>query len=90
MPSYPWLLEDQLDANSTVAKIKAMTRLGVPYPLGYENIAVKDMEIQANGIAANLKNDGITIKSDREIIAMIAYLQRLGKDIKAENLKAEK
>jgi len=90
MPSYPWLLEDQLDANSTVAKIKAMTRLGVPYPAGYENIAVKDMEIQANGIAANLKNDGITIKSDREIIAMIAYLQRLGKDIKAENLKAEK
>lgn len=90
MPSYPWLLEDQLDANSTMAKIKAMIRLGVPYPEGYENQAVKDMEIQANGIAANLKKDGINTKSDREIIALIAYLQRMGTDIKAENLKAEK
>ena len=89
MPSYPWLLEDQLDANSTMSKIKAMIRLGVPYPEGYENQAVKDMEAQANEIAANLKKDGITTKSDREIVALIAYLQRLGKDIKAENLKAE-
>lgn len=89
MPSYPWLLEDQLDANSTMAKIKAMKRLGVPYPENYENDAVKDMEAQANEIAANLEKDGIKTKSDREIIALIAYLQRLGKDIKAENLQAE-
>lgn len=89
MPSYPWLLEDQLDANSTMSKIKAMKRLGVPYPENYENDAVKDMEAQANEIAANLEKDGIKTKSDREIIALIAYLQRLGKDIKAENLKAE-
>ncbi len=89
MPSYPWLLEDQLDANNTVSKIKAMQRLGVPYPEGYENQAVKDMEAQANEITENLKKDGITTKSDREIVALIAYLQRLGKDIKAENLKAE-
>jgi cytochrome c oxidase cbb3-type subunit I/II len=33
-------------------------------------------------VAANLKNDKIEISSDREIIALIAYLQRLGKDIK--------
>ena len=89
MPSYPWLLEDQLDANSTMAKIKAMKRLGVPYPENYENDAVKDMEAQANEIAANLEKDGIKTKSDREIIALIAYLQRLGKDIKEENLQAE-
>ncbi len=89
MPSYPWLLEDQLDANNTVSKIKAMQRLGVPYPEGYENQAVKDMEAQANQITENLKKDGITTKSDREIVALIAYLQRLGKDIKTENLKAE-
>jgi cytochrome c oxidase cbb3-type subunit I/II len=41
MPQYPWLLEDQLDANSTIAKIKAMQRLGVPYPEGYDKIAIK-------------------------------------------------
>jgi cytochrome c oxidase cbb3-type subunit I/II len=90
MPPYPWLLEDQIDGNSTIAKIKAMQRLGVPYPEGYDKIAVKDMEAQAKQIADNLKKDGIETLADREIIALIAYLQRLGKDIKGEGLKAEK
>jgi cytochrome c oxidase cbb3-type subunit I/II len=83
MPTYPWLLEDQVDVSSTVAKIKAMQRLGVPYPEGYEKIAAADMEKQANEIAANLKKDGVQTASDREIVALIAYLQKLGKDIKA-------
>ena len=90
MPSYPWLLEDQLDANSTMSKIKAMIRLGVPYPAGYENIAIQDMEKQAKQITANLKKDGIETLPDREIVALIGYLQRMGTDIKAEGLKAKK
>jgi cytochrome c oxidase cbb3-type subunit I/II len=90
MPSYPWLLNDQLDANSTISKIKAMKRLGVPYPENYENEALKDMEKQANEITERLKNDGINTQSDREIIAVIAYLQRMGTDIKAESQKAQK
>ena len=89
MPRYPWLIEDQLNANNTMAKIKAMIRLGVPYPEGYENKALADMESQAKEISANLKKDGIETLPDREIVALIAYLQRLGKDIKANNLKAE-
>lgn len=84
MPSYPWLLDDQIDLSSTVAKIKAMQRLGVPYPKGYEKIAPKDMEKQAQTIAANLKKDGIEILPDREIVALIAYLQRMGTDIKKQ------
>ena len=72
-----------------MAKIKAMKRLGVPYPDGYENNAIKDMEKQANKIAASLKKDGIETLPDREIIALIAYLQRIGKDIKANNSKSK-
>jgi cytochrome c oxidase cbb3-type subunit I/II len=87
MPPYPWLLDDQIDVSSTVAKIKAMKRLGVPYPENYENDAVKDMENQAMAIASNLKKDGIDTKPDREIVALIAYLQRLGKDIKSADPK---
>ncbi len=83
MPQYPWLLEDQIDVNSTLSKIKAMKRLGVPYPDGYEKDALKDMERQAKKIADNLKKDGIETLPDREIVALISYLQRLGKDIKA-------
>ena len=90
MPSYPWLLEDQLDANTTMSKIKAMIRLGVPYPAGYENRAIQDMEKQAKQITANLKKDGIETLPDREIVALIGYLQRMGTDIKAEGLKAKK
>lgn len=86
MPSYPWLFEDRVDVASTVGKIKAMQKLGVPYPEGYSAIAAKDMEKQANEIAANLKKDGITTLPDREIVSLIAYLQRLGKDIKAEKV----
>jgi cytochrome c oxidase cbb3-type subunit I/II len=82
MPTYPWLLEDKVDVGSTVGKIKAMMKLGVPYPEGYENQAEKDMIKQADEIAASLKKDGIQTASDKEIIALIAYLQRLGKDIK--------
>lgn len=82
MPPYPWLLDDQIDVASTVAKIKAMQRLGVPYPEGYEKIAAEDMKKQAEGIAASLKKDGIQTLPDREIVALIAYLQKLGKDIK--------
>jgi len=94
MPRYPWLYTDQIDVSSTVAKIKAMQRLGVPYEKGYETKAAKDMEIQANEITKNLMSDekvkqfvaaeGIEKLNDREIIALIAYLQRLGKDIKVE------
>jgi cytochrome c oxidase cbb3-type subunit I/II len=87
MPQYPWLIEDQLNANTTLAKIKAMQRLGVPYPQGYEKIALKDMQAQANQITQSLKKDGIDILSDREIVALIAYLQRLGKDIKVQSQK---
>ncbi len=82
MPTYPWLLEDKVDVGSTVGKIRAMMKLGVPYPEGYENQAEKDMIKQADEIAASLKKDGIQTASDKEIIALIAYLQRLGKDIK--------
>jgi cytochrome c oxidase cbb3-type subunit I/II len=82
MPTYPWLLDDQIDAASTVGKIKAMQKLGVPYPKGYEKMALADMKKQAEEIAASLKKDGIQTLADKEIIALIAYLQKLGKDIK--------
>ncbi|MCY1540372.1 hypothetical protein D9M68_760070 [compost metagenome] len=50
--------------------------------MGYDQIANDDLQRQAKGIAKDLKSDNIQVKSDREIIAIIAYLQRLGTDIK--------
>ncbi len=84
MPPYEWLAEQQLDTTNTRSKISAMRTLGVPYEAGYESKANAELDKQAQDIAADLKANKIDVKSDREIIAIIAYLQRLGTDIKAK------
>jgi cytochrome c oxidase cbb3-type subunit I/II len=81
MPSYSFLIDIVLDTSTTRAKIRAMQTLGVPYEKGYEDKANRDLAIQASQIAATLHNDSIMVPSNREIIAVIAYLQRLGTDI---------
>jgi len=89
MPSYPSLFEKKLDINTTNSKIHAMRKMGVPYAKGYEATANDDLKKQAEAITANLKNDKIEIPADREIIALIAYLQRLGRDIKVTAITAK-
>ena len=59
--------------------------MGVPYPAGYETQAMVDLKQQASVIVTGLKTARIETQPDREIIALIAYLQRLGTDIKASN-----
>ncbi|MDX2002336.1 MAG: cytochrome-c oxidase, cbb3-type subunit I [Chitinophagales bacterium] len=85
MPSYPWLFTQSINYASTPKKIKAMRTLGVPYAEGYENQANNDLDQQADKIVASLKSVEIEVKRDKEIIALIAYLQRLGTDIKKAN-----
>jgi cytochrome c oxidase cbb3-type subunit I/II len=83
MPRYPWLLTQKLDLNSLPARIGALRKVGVPYPEGFEATAIKDAEAQAAKIVTNLKTGAVAdARPDREIIALIAYLQRLGTDIK--------
>jgi len=84
MPSYPWLIDKMVDSAMTPKKINAMRSLGVPYAEGYENQAVADMQTQANAIAAKLKTEGIEVIPETEMVALIAYLQRLGTDIKTK------
>lgn len=84
MPAYPWLIEQNLDKSNTPAKIRAMQILGVPYPAGFDQEAIAHLENQANEIVKDLKLNQIEVTADKEIIAMIAYLQRLGTDIKVK------
>jgi cytochrome c oxidase cbb3-type subunit I/II len=83
MPAYPWLFEQSIDLSQTSLKIKALRTIGVPYEEGYEVIANEELKIQARRISENLQLEGIEVAPETEIVAMIAYLQRLGKDIKA-------
>ncbi|MDN5205044.1 cytochrome-c oxidase, cbb3-type subunit I [Fulvivirgaceae bacterium BMA10] len=84
MPPYPWLFDQMVDKEETAGKIKALRKIGVPYDIGYEEIANQDLDRQAERIVKNLKADGIEVVKEAEIVALIAYLQRLGTDIKAQ------
>ncbi|MEY2792577.1 MAG: hypothetical protein RJA76_569 [Bacteroidota bacterium] len=84
MPSYPWLFEQNLNTSKTQDKISAMKTLGVPYDAYQIKNAVKELNTQAREIQAKLAEEKIKISPDKEIIAVIAYLQRLGTDIKKD------
>lgn len=84
MPPYPWLLDQDLNTDYTAAKIKVLKMLNTPYPSGFEDRAVDDLKAQAKRIADELREQGVEQEQleDKEIVALIAYLQRLGTDIK--------
>ncbi|TVR88019.1 MAG: cytochrome-c oxidase, cbb3-type subunit I [Saprospirales bacterium] len=90
MPAYPWMTEKEINVDKTPAMIRVMQRLGVPYPEGYDEQAIDDLMEQANQIAANLESqtDEQVIPTS-EIVALIAYLQRLGTDISREAPRAD-
>ncbi len=81
MPPYPWLIRNSLDTGLTAKKIRVMQKLGVPYPDGFAEKAVEELKKQANSIAQGLRDGGIDVTDDKEVIALIAYIQRLGTDI---------
>lgn len=88
MPAYVWLFEKDIDTAITPAKIRAMQTLGVPYEEGYDRKANADLMTQAEKIKGSLAKDNIQVKSSKEIVALIAYLQRIGTDIKLEQKTA--
>ena len=84
MPSYNWLYTQDLNNSTLDSKIRAMQSLGVPYPKGYDSIALADLQHQAEGIASDLQKQNVPADPSKEIIAVIAYLQRIGTDIQVQ------
>jgi cytochrome c oxidase cbb3-type subunit I/II len=81
MPAYGWLYEQSLNTSQTKEKLAAMKKLGVPYDDTQIKYAVSDLNKQAKEIQTRLAEEKIKVGADKEIIALIAYLQRLGTDI---------
>lgn len=79
MPNYPWLFEKPIKVSQLPRKIDVMRMLGVPYPI---DLSPEDIESQINeqaaGIVERLAEKGAFTDPDREIVALIAYLQKLG------------
>jgi len=104
MPSYKWLIQNELDKSNTQTKMEAMVTLGIPYTPEEIERAEIWMDEQGTQIEKNLYTDPDFAKTyeadkkyaaengedfvemrNREVVALIAYLQRLGTDIKAKN-----
>lgn len=91
MPAYPWLIEDEYSTEYTISKVNAMRTLGVPYPESFtDRMIIDSVNTQAEKIAENILNgiqqgdytsDDVDRLKKKEIIALIAFLQRLGSDI---------
>lgn len=80
MPSYPWLLDDSYDTDDVQASVRALRKAGVPYTQEDVEGVASSLSQQAQGVVASLATAGIETEPDREIVALIAYLQRLGTD----------
>jgi len=83
MPRYPHLLKDPIDDSEVEAKMRAMRAVGVPYGDGEIATAKASIAAQAQAIATEVEaQQGPPGLAGREIMALTAYLQRLGTDIR--------
>ncbi|MFA6289415.1 MAG: cytochrome-c oxidase, cbb3-type subunit I [Opitutaceae bacterium] len=79
MPNYPWLFTAKTDVDALFAKISVQRTLGVPYPKWTDAQIKEDVAAQEKTIVDGLRAAGVESASDRKIIALIAYLQKMGK-----------
>jgi len=83
MPAYPWLLTSVLDFDGIQRRVDAMAMLGVPYGEAIHTApALARAQAQAVGQAI-ASQGGPADLADKEIVALVAYLQRLGRDVSA-------
>ncbi len=83
MPNYPWLYDTKLDTSHTLKKMEVLRTLGTPYDDKDMEKALRQLERDAKRIAERIERDGIEdVDPESEVIALIAYMQKLGKDIK--------
>ena len=78
MPSYHWLERKNTDIKSLPGKIAAQQKLGVPYPAMTRDVIEQSALEQGIEIAKDLRARGAFVDPEKQIIAMIAYLQKLG------------
>jgi cytochrome c oxidase cbb3-type subunit I/II len=82
MPPYPWLLEKKIDFGSIPTRMLALQRVGVPYTDDQRKVAVDEAKQQAKTIADAISaSGGDTGLEDKQVVALIAYMKRLGTDL---------
>jgi cytochrome c oxidase cbb3-type subunit I/II len=84
MPPYPWLLKNNTDVAALPSKLAVQRTLGVPYPNWTPEQLTTQVSEQSKKIASDLRSAGAYVAPEKEIVALIAYLQHLGKSEKVE------
>ena len=80
MPPYPHLEERRIDFSGTPSKLRALKRAGVPYSAKDISRSSKSAADAAQSIVEDLRKEGkVTVAPDSELVALIAYLQRIGR-----------
>ncbi|MBT8037029.1 MAG: cytochrome-c oxidase, cbb3-type subunit I [Verrucomicrobiae bacterium] len=101
MPSYHWMIDKKTDIKALPGKIAVLSKLGVPYEAMTEDVIEDNAKLQALGIARGLVANEVVLPKDledmddeaaiasalaeRQIVALIAYLQKLGAYENVEN-----
>jgi cytochrome c oxidase cbb3-type subunit I/II len=82
MPNYPWLYKNKVKFKQLTKKLAVLSALGAPYTDQQIDQAAIEAKAQADKVMRSLMGDGVPANMvDKEIIALIAYLQRLGTDM---------
>ncbi|MCX6126235.1 MAG: cytochrome-c oxidase, cbb3-type subunit I [Proteobacteria bacterium] len=80
MPNYPWLKTGKIQFDEIPSKLKALQLIGIPYSDEQIQSSPSDAQQQAQLIGKGLRDQGEVVSDDQELIALVAYLQRLGVD----------
>jgi cytochrome c oxidase cbb3-type subunit I/II len=80
MPAYPNLLRDDLDFDGIQSRVDAMALLGVPYGDAVTSAAAMARSQAAEVAASIVQGGGEAGLERKEIVALVAYMQRLGRD----------
>ncbi len=89
MPNYAWFAKQDVNLEMIPKKIRAMQTMGIPYEEGFEKVAVDEYLAQAQLIVDDLKASDIEIEPTKKMVAMIAYMHKLGKDIMVADMGTE-
>jgi cytochrome c oxidase cbb3-type subunit I/II len=82
MPAYPHMMTQAIDFEGIQSRVDALAMLGVPYGDAVQR-APEMARDQARAVAGSIASQGGPAGlEDKEIVAMVAYLQRLGRDIR--------
>jgi cytochrome c oxidase cbb3-type subunit I/II len=82
MPAYPWLYDDKVEVGIVADKMSVLKKLGTPYTDEQLQNVAGDYQKQAAVTVSNLATQKVTgADPNSEIVALIAYLMRLGKNL---------